>query len=87
MSDLMLHGILRMPLEMAMGDKISQYQFYQTAQQALDRMVKAEERVAELDGEIKQWKLLHNDCMEMIEQRDNHIAELEREKNEMANRT
>ena len=43
MSDLMLHGILRMPLEMAMGDKISQYQFYQTAQQALDRMVKAEE--------------------------------------------
>ena len=43
MSDLMLHGILRMPLEMAMGDKISQYQFYQTAQQALDRMVIAEE--------------------------------------------
>jgi len=42
-SDLMLHGILRMPLEMAMGDKISQYQFYQTAQQALDRMVIAEE--------------------------------------------
>ena len=49
MSDVMLHGILRMPLEMAMNDKISQYQFYQTAQQALDRMVAAEE-------ERDQWK-------------------------------
>ena len=48
MSDVMLHGILRMPLEMAMNDKISQYQFYQTAQQALDRMVAAEEEIERL---------------------------------------
>ena len=48
MSDLMLHGVLRMPLEMAMGDKISQYQFYERAQEALDRMVIAEEQVQKL---------------------------------------
>ena len=48
MSDLMLHGVLRMPLEMAMGDKISQYQFYQRAQEALDRMIIAEEQVNKL---------------------------------------
>ena len=51
MSDLMLHGILRMPLEMAMGDKISQYQFYERAQEALDRMIIAEDRIAELEKE------------------------------------
>jgi G:T-mismatch repair DNA endonuclease (very short patch repair protein) len=48
MSDVMLHGILRMPFEMAMNDIVSRYQFYQTAQQALDRMVIAEEQVEKL---------------------------------------
>ena len=67
MSDLMLHGILRMPLEMAMGDKISQYQFYQTAQQALDRMVIAEERIAELEETIA---ILRDRICEMNEAQD-----------------
>ena len=67
MSDLMLHGILRMPLEMAMGDKISQYQFYQTAQQALDRMIIAEERIAELEETIA---ILRDRICEMNEAQD-----------------
>ena len=67
MSDLMLHGVLRMPLEMAMGDKISQYQFYQTAQQALDRMVIAEERIAELEETIA---ILRDRICEMNEAQD-----------------
>jgi hypothetical protein len=32
--------------------------------------------------ELKQWKLLHNDCMEMIEQRDARIKELEKQAKE-----
>jgi hypothetical protein len=48
MSDVMLYGILRMPYEMAMNDELSRWQFYQTAQQALNRMVIAEERVDKL---------------------------------------
>jgi hypothetical protein len=48
MSDVMLHGILRMPFEMAMENIVSRYQFYQTAQQALDRMVIAEKQVEKL---------------------------------------
>jgi sensor histidine kinase YesM len=33
--------------------------------------------------ELKQWKLLHNDCMEMIEQRDARIKELEKQRNRL----
>lgn len=47
MSDLMFYGVLRMPYEMAMGNEISRYQFYQTAQAAADRLERADElRVA-----------------------------------------
>lgn len=42
MSDVMLYGILRMPYEMAMNDELSRFQFYQRAQQALDRISKLE---------------------------------------------
>ena len=34
MSDVMLFGVLRMPYELAMGDELSQRQFYDRAQQA-----------------------------------------------------
>ena len=43
MSNVMFYGILKMPFEMAMNDKISQYQFYQTVQQAVARLEKIEE--------------------------------------------
>lgn len=42
MSDVMLYGILRMPYEMAMNDELSRFQFYQRAQQALDRISELE---------------------------------------------
>lgn len=38
MSDIMLYGVLRMPYELAMSDEISRLQFYQRAQEAVDRL-------------------------------------------------
>lgn len=43
MSDVMFYGILRMPIEMAMNDELSRFQFYQTVQQALERIKKIED--------------------------------------------
>lgn len=42
MSDVMFYGVLRMPYEMAMGDEMSRRQFYARAQEAADRVEKAE---------------------------------------------
>lgn len=42
MSDVMLFGVLRMPYEMAMGDELSRYQFWQRVQEAADRLEAAE---------------------------------------------
>ena len=42
MSDVMFYGVLRMPYEMAMADEISRIQFYGRAQQAADRVERAE---------------------------------------------
>lgn len=39
----MFYGILRMPIEMAMNDELSRFQFYQTVQQALERIKKIED--------------------------------------------
>jgi hypothetical protein len=44
----MLFGVLNMPYEMAMNDEMSRYQFYQRVQEAVARMVIAEERVDKL---------------------------------------
>lgn len=38
MSDIMLTGVLRMPYEMAMASEVSRAQFWQRAQQAMDRI-------------------------------------------------
>lgn len=38
MSDLMLLGVLRMPLDMAMGDELSRFQFHARAQEAAERI-------------------------------------------------
>ena len=48
MSDVMLLGVLNMPYEMAMNDELSRFQFYQRAQDAVARMIIAEERVDKL---------------------------------------
>lgn len=42
MSDVMFYGVLRMPYEMAMEGEISRIQFYGRAQQAADRVERAE---------------------------------------------
>lgn len=58
MSDLMLYGVLRMPYEMAMGDELSRYQFYQRAQEAATRLEKAESTAAALSqkAEAPGWQ-------------------------------
>ena len=42
MSDVMFYGVLRMPYEMAMEGEISRIQFYGRAQQAAERVERAE---------------------------------------------
>jgi len=46
MSDVMLYGVLRMPYEMAMSEEYSRRQFYDRAQEALDRLEAAERKIA-----------------------------------------
>jgi hypothetical protein len=48
MSDLMLYGILRMPYELAMEGDISRLQFYQRAQEAANRLERADAEIADL---------------------------------------
>lgn len=49
MTDLMLEGVLRMPIEMAMETDLSRVQFYDRAQQAMDEI----ERLQKLEAEVK----------------------------------
>lgn len=53
MSDVMLYGVLRMPYEMAMDGEIARRQFYQRAQEAADRVEKAERLYAAVEKLIK----------------------------------
>jgi len=48
MSDVIFYGVLRMPYEMAMGDELSRRQFYDRAQEAADRMARAETALDDL---------------------------------------
>lgn len=48
MSDVMFYGVLRMPFEMAMGDYMSQWQFYQRVQELATRLETAESQTDEL---------------------------------------
>lgn len=52
MSDLMFYGVLRMPYEMAMGDVMSSMQFYSKAQEAADRVERAEAENVELHAAL-----------------------------------
>lgn len=52
MSDVMFYGVLRMPYEIAMEGEISRFQFWSSAQEAANRVEKAESRVDELDQAI-----------------------------------
>jgi hypothetical protein len=68
MSDLMLFGVLRMPFDMAMSGEIAQRQFYDRAQEALDRMTAAEAELDTVRRELEQeraetarWKSAHAD--------------------------
>lgn len=48
MSDLMFYSILRMPYEMAMSDEMSRFQFYRNAQEAANRVERAESQLQAL---------------------------------------
>jgi hypothetical protein len=48
MSDTMLYGILRMPIDMAMSGEFSRVQFYQAVQECATRLEKAEAELAAL---------------------------------------
>lgn len=66
MSDVMFYGILRMPYEMAMNDEMSRFQFYQTVQQAVDR-------VDALEKELKRTKFAWNMAENEIERLQGHM--------------
>lgn len=53
MSDLMLSAVLRMPYELAMGHELSRYQFYQRAQEAINRMEIAEAKAVADAAQIR----------------------------------
>lgn len=52
MSDVMFYGVLRMPYELAMADELSRFQFYSSVQEAVDRVERAESRIAELEAAL-----------------------------------
>lgn len=52
MSDLMFHAVLTMPYDMAMSDELSRRQFYDRVQEAVQRVVIAENRVADLEAQL-----------------------------------
>lgn len=55
MSDVMLFGVLRMPLELAMSSELSRLQFWQRAQEAADRIEKLEMEVDALKHDIDRY--------------------------------
>ena len=62
MSEVMLHGVLNMPYELAMSDELSRYQFHARAQEAsqiiLTQEAKIEAfraRIAELEKRISDY--------------------------------
>ena len=60
MSDVMLFGVLKMPYEMAMGHELSRRQYWQRAQEAAERLERAEAELARLrEQEPVAWK---HDC-------------------------
>lgn len=52
MSDLMLYGVLRMPFELVVESHIAMHQFYQRAQEAADRLEKAEQETDTLRSQL-----------------------------------
>jgi hypothetical protein len=48
----MLYGVLRMPFDMAMQGEISRIQFYDRAQEAADRLEKAEQEAETLRSQL-----------------------------------
>lgn len=52
MSDLMLLGVLRMPLEMAMSDELSRAQFHDRAQQAADRIEADADAIERMQNQV-----------------------------------
>ena len=46
MSDVMLFGVLKMPYELAMGHELSRRQYWQRAQEAAERLERAEAELA-----------------------------------------
>lgn len=57
MSDTMFYGVLRMPIDMAMGNEISRLQFYSRVQECANRCEAAEELVAAQIRKIGQLSL------------------------------
>lgn len=61
MSDVMFYGVLRMPYEMAMSGEISRIQFYNRAQEAADKVEKAEALVAAVRNLVKSKGRFHTE--------------------------
>lgn len=63
MSDVMFYGILGMPYEMAMNNELSRYQFYQTVQQAIEKITRLEEENQKLKQFVKPILDHGDDCV------------------------
>jgi hypothetical protein len=53
MSDMMLFGVLGMPYEMAMAREVSRFQFWQRAQEAMERIRTLEAQLADAERRVK----------------------------------
>lgn len=76
MSDLMLYGVLKMPHEMAMASELSRLQYWQRAQEAADRLEKAEAELERLRAqEPVAWHDDEWDCAYTAVELDGGTAE------------
>ena len=75
MSDLMRDAVISMPLELAMGDEWSRFQFHDRAQELL-------KQVHSLEAERDQWEV---DCREEVIMRREAEAERDRLREALSN--
>lgn len=69
MSDVMLHGVIEMPYDMAMSNEMSRRQFYRRAQQALRERNEALAEIAALKSDIEGYVQSNADLVAENERR------------------
>lgn len=67
MSDVMLHGVIEMPYDMAMSNEMSRRQFYSRAQQALRERNEAHAEIKALKSDIEGYVTVNAELMAEID--------------------